>query len=472
MRDKLQQPITQPRRNGFPLIILGIGLAIWLLVLAFTAYRYIDKASKPSRLGTLTRTAILRWKDQVQDLMAGKNVYPPGNPYPNPPIMAIILSPLYTLSPLQTAITWFVLKLGMALLALYWTYQLLGPIHEQVHGVIWALIGVFVFGLCWHPIFGDLSHGNVNIFIAFLVIATLAAYERGWDWLAGLILGLAIACKITPLLFVPYFGWKWILACYDRFQLGVGWLAALFNPGLRVLAGTGLGLILWFLVVPGFVLGFEQNQTFLQSWYTGMVRPFLVEGKITSEHANQSLPGYLVRMLTNQPSTVDYDADDRAIATHFHNIAEWPAEAVRGIVRGAQVLFVFGLMLWCGRRSATRSDSRRGLGFAAECAYIVMGMLLFSERTWKHHGVVLMLPYAVLGAALVMPKQPRQTLCYAIVMLHVAGLTLIPSMLPEEWQNDALAYGTHTWAYLLLLLGVVITLHTTLRSDAPSRVET
>ena len=37
----------------------------------------------------------------------------------------------------------------------------------------------------------------------------------------------------------------------------------------------------------------------------------------------------------------------------------------------------------------------------SEFALIVLGMLLFSERTWKHHCVVFMVPFAVLGAMIV-----------------------------------------------------------------------
>ena len=47
------------------------------------------------------------------------------------------------------------------------------------------------------PIVGDLQHGNVNLFILFLVIASLTLYTRKLDFLAGLLLGLAIACKVV-----------------------------------------------------------------------------------------------------------------------------------------------------------------------------------------------------------------------------------------------------------------------------------
>ena len=63
-------------------------------------------------------------------------------------------------------------------------------------------------GLSLRPIEGDLVHGNVNLFILFLTASSLYAFCRYREYPAGLLLGLAIACKLTPALFIPYFLWK------------------------------------------------------------------------------------------------------------------------------------------------------------------------------------------------------------------------------------------------------------------------
>ena len=51
------------------------------------------------------------------------------------------------------------------------------------------------------------------------------------------------------------------------------------------------------------------------------------------------------------------------------------------------------------RWSKCRTPARTGLGWrlAAEFSLVVLGMLIFSERTWKHHCVVLILPFSVLS---------------------------------------------------------------------------
>src|SRR5262249_30279210 len=124
--------------------------------------------------------------------------------YPNPPIMALILRPLTWLSPLVCSLCWFYLKLGLTAIAVYWVFQLVEDAERPFPA--WAKALTILLSL--RPILGDLSHGNVNLFILFLVVAALYAFHRGRDFWAGSILALAIACKITPALFIPYFLWK------------------------------------------------------------------------------------------------------------------------------------------------------------------------------------------------------------------------------------------------------------------------
>jgi len=240
-----------------------------------------------------------------------------------------------------------------------------------------------------------------------------------------------VACKVTPALFLPYLVWK------------RAWRAA---------AGCLVGLGLWLLVVPGLALGWGHNLTLLGSWYDGMVRPFLVEGQVTTEHANQSIPGIVFRLLTDQPSAIEYDEDDgRPVPSEFHNFTNIGPDAARAIVRACQAAFVLAVVLLC------RSRSRQGLWFAAECSLIVLGMLLFSERTWKHHGVTLALPYAVLAAFLATRPLGPGLRGYLIGTLALAGvLTVGPGALTEKGQDLALTYGTHTTAFLLLTTAVCV----------------
>jgi hypothetical protein len=424
-------------------IVTGTLVGILTLLVAISAYQYYQKASKPSRLGTLTRTAFLRWRQPVHDLVDGVNVYA-GNPYPNPPIMAILLYPLECLPPITGAMVWFFLKVGMAAACFIWAFRICESPEFRIP--IWAKALAILFSL--HPVLGDLSHGNVNIFIAFLVFACLELYRRKWDFSAGIVLGLAIACKVTPALLVPYFGWKWFSGIYHAYRHHGSIRSALFDH--RVLWGTVAGLAIWLFAVPGSVVGWSHNVTLLETWYGAMVKPFVVDGKVTSEHANQSIPGVVFRLLTNEPSVIDFDDDDRPFGAEFHNLTDIGAANARWVIRVFQALFVIAIFLGC-----RTVGTRRGLGIAAEMSLIVLGMLLFSERTWKHHGVTLILPWALMTAVIADGWKggltfDRRSKLFGSVVLLAGGLTVVPSMLNEESQDLCLTYGSHTAAFLLV----------------------
>src|SRR5262249_13173980 len=152
--------------------------------------------------------------------------------------------------------------------AIYCTFRLVETSAQPFPA--WAKGLTIVLSI--RPIFGDLTHGNVNILILFLVVGALYAFRCRQDMVCGLMLALAIACKVTPALFLPYFVWK---------------------RAWKALAGCGLGLLLFLLLIPGWYLGNERNLTLLHSWVDQMVTPYVVNGKVTTEHQNQSLPGLL-----------------------------------------------------------------------------------------------------------------------------------------------------------------------------------
>jgi hypothetical protein len=378
------------------------------LVVFLMSLKYAAKVAKPGDTGAQTRSAFLRWRGMINDLFTGANVYVGVNEYPNPPIMAIILKPFTALPPITGAMAWFYAKVFMAVLSAVWVFRLLGPMPDLAKAL--AIL------LALPPLLGDLSHNNVNIFILFLVAACLEAYRRGWDVLAGLVLALAIACKVTPLLFAAYFVWK---------------------RSMRVALSCSVGLVLWLVVVPGAVFGWERNQQLHTDWYKLMVERPVLKGEVTSEHPNQALPGFVYRLFTHSPSFITYP-NNIPTPAEYHNLADIGTRTAWWVVKGAMGLFALAVVVLC------RTRERSGLAFAAEVSLIVLGMLLFSERTWKHHGTVLLLPFAVL--AILPPTR--------LWLWPVAVLTVVPGVLRTRAADLALVYGVYTIAYVLLVVGV------------------
>jgi hypothetical protein len=410
---------TQPTSRLF--------VALLLLLFAALSVRYSFKVLD-------NRSAFTRWQPQVLDIEHGTDLSARYN-YPNPPIMAVLLEPFALLPPLVGALVWYYLKVGLALLSLVWVFRLVEeperPLPTWARGLI-VLVAL-------KPIIDDLTHGNVNLFILFLIVAALFAFRQRRDLLAGVVLALAIACKLTPALFIPYFLWK---------------------RAWKTVAGVVLGLMLflWPGVVPALRLGFEDNQRQLLSWYHGMVEPFVFEGKVTSEHSNQSLPGLLARLTTHSPSFSTW-IDDRYTPTRYDNFATLDPTVTRWLVKG--VLVLFGVLIVCTCRTPT--EPRWRLGLAAEFGVILLGMLLFSERTWKHHAVTLVVPIAVLcaGAANRSFSRGLRTgwLCCLVVAFALVLATGLGMGRDDPWgavpaAKLAQVYGAYTLAFLVLLVGL------------------
>ncbi|MBL8798651.1 MAG: DUF2029 domain-containing protein [Planctomycetia bacterium] len=393
---------------------------LWSLFTAVLLAGSIPYAVKASEQAS----AFVRWHNQIQNLLADADIYLEHN-FPNPPMMALLLYPLTIVPPVVGALCWYFLKVGMGLLAVAWCLRLVaGPRAGSLPA--WALGLVLLLAL--RPFLGDLSHGNVNLFILFLVTATLYAYHQRWDFSAGLVLALAVACKVTPILFLPYFLWKraWTL-----------------------LAGSLVGLLLFLIAIPGACLGLERNVQLLHSWTEQMVRPFVTSGQVLyTEHNNQSLPATVLRLTTASPSFSEWVVDRRE-PTQYHNVLELPPAAARWLIKACFALYGAVVLLTCRTERNTAEPWR----LAAEFSLVMLGMLLFSERTWKHHCVLLLLPCAVLVCRLAseaLDAVQRRI----IVSVLVVSIALISStstgLLPNAAAKLAQVYGAYVWANLLL----------------------
>lgn len=392
-----------------------------LLVFAAVSVQYTLKALQH-------RSAFVRWREQILQLETGR-IYERYN-YPNPPIMALMLRPLAELPPVTGALLWFYGKAIMAIWSLWAVFRMLEGDGSPVP--LWAKTTAVL--LCMRPLIGDLQHGNVNILILFLVIAALYAYCCNRDILCGVLLGLAISCKVTPLLFLPYFMWKrqW-----------------------RVLLGSVIGLGLFLFLIPGLLLGFRENLGQLLGWANVMLLPFVHGGVVTTEHHNQSLPGVVFRLFTHNPSFVAYP-NGTWTPVEFHNLADIGQASAKWIVRSAQALFVLVGALTCRTPTTTRGGWRQ----CAEFSLVLVGMLIFSERTWKHHCVTLMLPFCVLAYYMATQVQSnRGRITIGAVLATVIGLMLSASgLLPERAADIAMVYGPYLWAFLLLVAALTVVL--------------
>ena len=102
------------------------------------------------------------------------------------------------------------------------------------------------------------------------------------------------------------------------------------------------------LLIPGVYYGWSNNLDYLRGWHEQMVAPYAA-GIVMSEHKNQSLPGLLHRMLSDEPSFSEYEGE-RKIVLEQHNFGSWNHATVQAIGIGCMILFA-GLAIWSCRTS-------------------------------------------------------------------------------------------------------------------------
>ena len=353
MTDPAPRPAQDPERHG--------RRAVWiafLITMVGTAAVYKAKAEDD-------RSAIIRWHHQVVELRAGTNIW---NKYyfPNPPIFPISLYPLTMLPAVDAAMVWFGLKACLAAACLLACMKM--SIPKGVKFPWWAQGAVVLLAL--RPIMGDLFHANNNLIILTLIVATIAAWRRGYDLIAGLCLALAITYKVTPALFLPYF---------------------LYKRSWKTLASTALGMILFVVVIPSLVLGPAFNAECLQAWYRRILGPYVEDGVGSPQEVNQSMIGVLTRVLTASGKAIEHGYR----GVHYQgNLVAWPHRAVAIGLKVASLGLVGLLAFFCRTKAARRDDPR----LMGEFSLVVLTMLFASERSWKHHFVTLVLPIAYLVA--------------------------------------------------------------------------
>lgn len=194
-----------------------------------------------------------------------------------PPITLLMFGPLSVLP--FAVVEAMLFGLGVvALWAVVWlTFRMLG--FRPGAGLIGASLGVLGCALWLHPVNGTLDVGQINILLMFLVVADFAVGTR-FPRLAGILIGVATAIKITPAIFILY------LLLTRRFR-------AALNATLTFSALTGLG----FLVAP------SESAKF---WFGGMIADTArLLGPIpVGDVSNQSINGIASRFFGDSGGVV------------------------------------------------------------------------------------------------------------------------------------------------------------------------
>lgn len=416
-----------------------VVLAIGLLLAALAIARVADKAADG-------KGALVRWTPQLEALTEGRDVYRrtddgrvwtgadgsaadagSGEGFPGTPFTALVLAPFARLGAVPGSAAFAALKAALAgfVLVVALRAAFTGP--DGVSRVPpWAALLVLAGVVrVWSS---DLAHGNTNLLVLGAIGAALLAWYRHMEAFAGFWIALAATLKVTPLLLLA-------IPIARRSRAG--------------LIGAAAGFVFFLVAIPGGALGMGANLALLFSWADQMLVPY-VEGRsltpLVTQHINQSLLGVLSRWFTDavaieaRPGTWDTDVSI-AVLDLGEGALHWLHRASVLVVVGVSIL-----ALGPFRAAASRPDAA-----LRAFAILALAMLVVSERSWKHHFVVVVLPLAHLaGVAWCEVGRARALAIAAIVVALLASFGSGSGVLGDRGSDLAEAWGVHLIGALVL----------------------
>ncbi|MDH6195053.1 alpha-1,2-mannosyltransferase [Mycobacterium frederiksbergense] len=346
-------------------------------------------------------------------------------PFTYPPLAAIAFAPFAWLSlpAASVAITATTLILLVVLIVIVLTRLNVWPDTTVTFEPAWLrrcwlAIALVVPAVIWlEPIRSNFEFGQINVVLMTLVVADCV--PRRTPWPRGLLLGLAIALKLTPAVFLLYF---------------------LLRRDVRTLVRTAASAVL--ATLAGFVLAWTDSV----EYWTETVRNTDRIGTATL-NTNQNIAGALARL----------------------GVAEGP----RFALWVAACLMVLGLTVWAVRR-ALRTGTDESPVLALVC--VAMFGLVVSPVSWSHHWVW-SLPTLLVTGILTYRMRGVRWASTALGLVTAVGFGLMVwtpiALLTPHHETAAsvmrqLAGGSYVWWALAVI--VVAGAVSTSTSDKPAVV--
>lgn len=312
----------------------------------------------------------------AERIVRGEQIYRPDDPpaFTYPPFFALPFAIWLPFPPRAQVLLWSLVNCGLLLATIALVARWIGPqirsgVANRGPHARWAWLAIGL--LSGRFLISPLEYQAHDLIVLLLVLLGGMAWAAGRQGWAGGWMGLAAACKATPLLFLPLFAeqkrWR---AC------------------MALVATLTIATILPDLAFPN-----RDGRLWCVSWYGNFVSKMNVGASPEAAGAwarwdtlNQSLSATLFRLST--PA-------DKAFS-HL-NACLWPLTEsqlrIVTIVVELGVLGVLVLALWPHRKTGWNDDDQAFVVFG-QVGATLCGMLLLSPVSSKHHFCALVVPIA------------------------------------------------------------------------------
>ena len=388
---------------------------------------------------------------------------PRGWTYVYPPLFAMLLAPLHFL-PMQDQVTvWFFACLWMCWGAYREITRILAvvcrPAGDRPPGsrrsVAW--FGVATVVAVTLPALNCLQRGQVTILVLYLLLLGLRLVLSGRTSAArlagGIVLAAPVTIKIIPILPVAFVLFIQLAGFLQQRWRRQPLAAELGRQLAAAMSGVGLGLVLFFLLLPAALIGWNANLRHLDTWehlvLSNAGQSTTTPGFERDTHSvrNQCLGNALYRLGNFAAYMVAGGPEDPLVDDSNPPPRMMDSPCVDTCLLFVRITLLLALLL-VGLRLGGHSDVLlcQAAGFGLACA----AMLVVSPVA-RNHYFVLMAP-AVLFVPLRLDGRGRSRAATILAVVPSVLIVVQYVLLPYAGRIGLLGLGTTGWLMAATLL--------------------
>ena len=372
------------------------------------------------------------FKHYAKLLIQGDDIYHEGSVFMYPPWMAFVCIPFNFDPHWLSRLSWGLINIFFLHLAIVSAWNISKEVFLSNSSQGWL---AFIMGIiCSITYFLNcLSHQQFDVIIAGCILYGCLQLQNNREIRGGLLLGIAAACKLTPLLFLPYliyrFRWKATFAFASSF--------------------------LFCNFIPDITLPRPENEkarpvVFVERFLAPMTKPDFVPGTWGSEIIyNQSLAG------TGKRFTQTHLEKQSGKYQVIIEEGDSNAKNVKGFLISIIVMGA-GFTFYCWGKPGNPDEIPRYHShlFPFEVSMILCGMLLLSPMSSKAHFGILILP-AFCIARMIGDRQKLLSLFFLAIPV-IMGVLLNKDLSGANTYTLLLWIGGVTWSTISLFIGSAV----------------